>query len=625
MKTINVLRSSCARALLALLLTPVVAFGSPMAGGIQRPPTAASHGLGSHKYLSWFPDAGSGRLSQAVQTLASSPAVLLLDIDDRLDADLTVPSNIQVVHFGGAQIDLNSHVLTLEGSFLAGQTLLFTGAGTVAFSPGTVSRVLPQWWGANTADSVQKALTAAVACGAELFLPAGNYRFDKTVEHSFDNLGFDGQALSIRGSGPGRTIIDNQTDGDSAFRLKTENTTVNFAWFLTIGGLEIFSSTGTGSHGIEIEDIWMGRISGCYIHHLAGDGIVMRADQNDLGLPKTWRIERSLLVSNGGYGIHLESPNNSELAYNVVMDGLDVELNAAGGIYAGAELSKITNSIFAYNGVDPTSRGGIHIQGVPGYTAYENLIAGNGFEGNQPYDVYADRVANLTIRSNDFSRLLVFGVALPDNFIRLDGSNGADDVRIENNQFSSGVTTPPFTAIVGGQTLRNVLLDNNCFNIVAGDTKHDFAPATKFTRRTFGDTLFANQTLSFSGGNGQEDTWLQRKSPGIIKVTGGVANALQNVFATGNSLVIDCSQGLNVIHTLLEDTSVPPPVNPTDGAILSLIIFQGSASFTIGFDPIFKLAEPFTASSLNFSTIRFVYTGLYWVQLGAAAIDASLF
>ena len=37
-----------------------------------------------------------------------------------------------------------------------------------------------------------------------------------------------------------------------------------------------------------------------------------------------------------------------------------------------------------------------------------------------------------------------------------------------------------------------------------------------------------------------------------------------------------------------------------------------------------SVAKPGHASGLHFSTIRFVYTGLYWVQLGAAAIDAPL-
>lgn len=305
---------------------------------------------GNHVYLSRYQDLGDGRLHRAVQEIGSAPAVLFLDIDDAMGGGLEIPANIDIVHMGGAVLDLNGHDLIVRGAFMAGYSQVFSGDGAIAFERGALSQVLPQWWGANNSDSVQKALDAATACGAELFLCAGTYEFDDPVKHSYPGPGFRAPALTIRGAGPGNTIIDNRSAAMPAFHFDTVSPATDTGLFLNIEGIEITSTTGSGSHGIQVEDVWLGRISNCFIHDQSGDGILMRADNLDLGLPKTWRIERTLLFENGGYGIHFESPNDISAACNIVMDQLDVELNRAGGVYAAAELTKITNSIFAYNG-----------------------------------------------------------------------------------------------------------------------------------------------------------------------------------------------------------------------------------------------------------------------------------
>ena len=69
---------------------------------------------------------------------------------------------------------------------------------------------------------------------------------------------------------------------------------------------------------------------------------------------------------------------------------------------------------------------------------------------------------------------------------------------------------------------------------------------------------------------------------------------------------------------------VQPPVNAPPGAVLNLVIFQGFDNYTVSFDPIFKRAGPFSVDQVSFSTVQFVYTGLYWVQLGGAALSAPL-
>ncbi|MHC4844678.1 MAG: right-handed parallel beta-helix repeat-containing protein [Planctomycetota bacterium] len=596
----------------------------------KRRPQVALLGASDHYRLSQFGDVGNGRLHLAVATIGAQRAVLFLDTDDTLGDDVTVPDDLALVHLGGGTINLDGQSLDVNGAFIGSQARVFRdtgGTGEVRFAPGSVSRVIPQWWGDNTDESVQLALDAAAECGAELFLPAGTYVFDAKVEFLFTEIGFDTRALTIRGDGPGHTVIDNQSAGEPSFSFGTAEPAAQWAWFLTVEGLDLTSSTGTGSAGLEARDVWIGRIADCRVGDHAGDGILLLATLNDFATPKTWTIERSLIVQNGGYGIRLDSVTN-ELSYNVILDQLDVELNAEGGIYAASEQLKVTNSIFAYNGSGLSSNGGIHVTGLPGFTPYGNLIAGCAFEGNRPYSVYADRAANLTITRNEFSRVLQFGVPQPEaQFIRLNGPQGVDNAIIEHNQFGSGIPGP-FTAIVGGPGLRNADIDNNVFNLnfASGDTRFVFAPGTQTTYRQFGDTVLTNQTISFADpATGTADVVLDRGATGMLSVSGGFLDGMQNVSAVGGSLLIDCSLGLTVIHSLPNNIVVQPPANAAPGAVLNLVIFQGFDDFTVSFDPIFKRSEPFSVDQASFSTVQFVYTGLYWVQLGAASLSAPLF
>ena len=589
--------------------------------GGQNP---APSDVSSHRHLSSFDNLGTGRLHQAIRTLGTQRrVVLLVDTDSTLSADLLIPDNVSLVHLGAADINLAGHNLMVKGSFSAAPTRVFTGAGTVRFAPGSVTRVVPQWWGANTADNVQRALTAAALCGAELFLPAGNYRFDSTVEWLFTDSDFDARGLTVRGDGPGRTVIQNHTAGRPSFFFGTQVALTDFGWFLRIEGLELTSPNGTGSSGIEIEDVWTGRINNCLVRGHALDGIVMRADLNDFGLPKTWTIEHSLIVKNGRYGINLAAPGSATVAYNIRLDHLDIELNGMGGIFAAAELSQITHSIIANNGTNSASHGGIYMTGITGYRVYENVIADNGFEANAPFDIYADRVANLTIARNDHARIQNTGGFSQEQFLRLDGPQGAFHVIVEHNHFGSGLGGP-FTAVLGGPGLESIDLDNNRFNLPAGNTKVSLASSTKSTRRTLGDTVLTNQTIEFAdSATGTGDVLLRRGGPGILHVD--VASTLQSISSSGGQLQFDCSKGLTMLHSLTENTTVQIPAHPVPGAVINFSIFQPPATaHTVAFDPIFKVSGPFTASGLHFSTIRFVYTGLYWVQLGAAAIDAPL-
>ena len=110
----------------------------------------------------------------------------------------------------------------------------------------------------------------------------------------------------------------------------------------------------------------------------------------------------------------------------------------------------------------------------------------------------------------------------------------------------------------------------------------------------------------------------------MLSVSGGVVDGFQTVPVTGGTLSIDCSLGLAAIHTLSENVTVQPPVNAVAGAVLKLLVFQGVSNYTVDFDPVFKRTGPFTVNQTSFSTIQFVYTGLYWVQLGEAALSAPL-
>lgn len=104
----------------------------------------------------------------------------------RIASNVTIPSGVTLRVLEGATIKpAAGATLTIKGSFEAGLYKVFdtSAGGTIAFGPGAVLRVLPQWWGAKgdgvTDDTaaIQAAINAANAIGGGIvYFSDGTYQ-----------------------------------------------------------------------------------------------------------------------------------------------------------------------------------------------------------------------------------------------------------------------------------------------------------------------------------------------------------------------------------------------------------------------------------------------------------------
>jgi hypothetical protein len=112
----------------------------------------------------------------AVSEIGASPVTLVVSQDVTVDADVTLPVNIEVSVINGALITVNAGVtLTINGALNAPmrQVFTYTGSGaSVLFGRG-IKMVIPQWWGATgngstVAGDILNETDAMIACFASL-------------------------------------------------------------------------------------------------------------------------------------------------------------------------------------------------------------------------------------------------------------------------------------------------------------------------------------------------------------------------------------------------------------------------------------------------------------------------
>lgn len=94
----------------------------------------------------------------------------------RIASNLTIPANVILKFIEGSYLAPDGGVVvTINGKLKANKEKIFGGGGTIAFGPGKVRRLFPQWWGGDDTGAVESlaAIQAAIVA-AEAFIPVMN-------------------------------------------------------------------------------------------------------------------------------------------------------------------------------------------------------------------------------------------------------------------------------------------------------------------------------------------------------------------------------------------------------------------------------------------------------------------
>ncbi|MDD3927244.1 MAG: glycosyl hydrolase family 28-related protein [bacterium] len=167
-------------------------------------------------------------LSAAITAIGSNVRTLLIPVSKDVTSNLTVPSNVTLLFWGGGKLNISNGVtVTITGPVQAPLKQIFTGAGTVSFSgnKGRLEKVYPQWWGAkadavtNDAAAIQAAVNAAATMngggqGGTVFFSPGRYNIKNPV--ILPRTGSTPtKVVRLQGAGMRDTVIG--TSGETTF------------------------------------------------------------------------------------------------------------------------------------------------------------------------------------------------------------------------------------------------------------------------------------------------------------------------------------------------------------------------------------------------------------------------
>lgn len=226
-------------------------------------------------------------LIDAVNTIGSTPAVIEIPSGTwPVPVDLTVPSNILLIHHPGSRIAVSSGAtLTIQGPIEAGPYQIFstTGTGKVLIGPGAVKEILPEWWCTNASPGTTD-MTAAINAA----LVSGGTAWSPVVK-----LG--GWQYLISGTvyvPVGVSLIGNGTPYDTSATS-----------YITL-------KSGVGAHAIMSTPSLAGANSGSFITNLgvfnnaAVDGVSNIYDAIQINHGNYWHIQNDYIYGSFRYGIN---------------------------------------------------------------------------------------------------------------------------------------------------------------------------------------------------------------------------------------------------------------------------------------------------------------------------------
>lgn len=233
----------------------------------------------------------------------------------RIGTNITIPANVTLKFIEGAYLAPDGGVtVTHNGKLKANKEKIFGGGGTIAFGPGKVRRLFPQWWGADDTGTVESlaAVQAAIAA-AEAFIPVMNVYAPDAPQ----------VALTGKFKTSGSIVLSRpiEVSGSSEHTDMVLPTLANVPAFLI--NLTVAQSTYV-RFGIQRLSIVGLNAGASYAVQDNADGVKVT------GISDVTPVLRRLrIIGMTGNGIHLHDKNNSPVITDCV-----IELNSKAGIRA---------------------------------------------------------------------------------------------------------------------------------------------------------------------------------------------------------------------------------------------------------------------------------------------------
>lgn len=189
-----------------------------------------------------------------------------------LTANRVIPIGKDLVILNGAEIVINGHTFTINGSFSSGiyQTFdISIGIGSsVVFGNNSIEYVYPQWFGAlgdDTTDdtaAIQAAIDSIEVSGGWVFFPSGYYR----------NIGISlPRSVSIRGTGPKNCNLRYTPVTGNGIELITAGPLSN--WYNIILDIKIESINTSTGHAVKSQDAT--NVTDFYINNYEIEGFLI--------------------------------------------------------------------------------------------------------------------------------------------------------------------------------------------------------------------------------------------------------------------------------------------------------------------------------------------------------------